>query len=140
GTLTPSGSGWQTHNLTTPVELDPAKSYRAAVFHPEGGYVATAEYFTTGSGASGVAVGYLYAPSSENAIGGDQGSYAEGSAMEFHTSSYLGGNYWVDVIVEAPAGEEEPQPTTKMWFHDGAGWFTGRIWVYSGGEWHSDSH
>lgn len=132
GTMTVTGSGWQTHTLTTPVTLDPAKRYRAAVHHPAGGYVATSLYFDTGDGAAGVTNGILSAPNSTNATGGTQGSYRAGSPIEFPASEFNAANYWVDLEV----GEvTAPPPIAGFAVHDGAGWVQGYGMAHDGAQW-----
>ena len=96
GSLTPSGSGWQRHKILDTVLLDPAKRYKAAVFHPAAGYVATGSYFSSGPGGSGITNEYLTAPSSPDSIS-DQGSFFYGASIGFPNAQFNQGQYWVDI-------------------------------------------
>ena len=50
----PSGTGWQRLALTPSYALTPNTRYRAVIGHPNGGYPADANYFSSGPGGSGI--------------------------------------------------------------------------------------
>lgn len=98
-TFATSGTGWQTAYLSTPVRLEAGVRYRAGVLFPTS-FPTTASYWTSGAGANGVRMNYLYAPPRPSAVGQRQGTYTAGSALAFPaTSNTSGPNYWVDVIL-----------------------------------------
>jgi hypothetical protein len=93
GTFTgETASGWQTLTFATPVNIAAGTTYVASYTVPNGHYAADARYFWAGSVTSTP----LTAPASAGAV--ENGVYHAGGAG-FPTSSYQGGNYWVDVIV-----------------------------------------
>jgi VCBS repeat-containing protein len=88
-----AASGWQTVNLTTPVNITANTTYIAS-YHTSGAYVATDNFFT-----SAVTSGQLTAPSS--ASSGGNGVYAYGgtnTAGLFPTNTFASANYWADVV------------------------------------------
>jgi len=99
---TPSGTGWQSVALDSPLQLD-AGSYRVVVLHPNGQYSATAAYFAAGSGnpgASGLSNPPLTAPNNTNISGaGGQASFTESSSLARTETGFGQTNYWVDATV-----------------------------------------
>lgn len=105
---TPSGSGWQTYTLATPLALTANQRYRVATYHPNSPgmprYSATASYFATGAGSTNRVVGPLVIPSNANALGNRQGSYIYFNANGFPSNAFNGGSYWNDVTIDDGAG------------------------------------
>src|SRR6516162_2607039 len=90
-----TGSGWQTVNLSTPVNISANTTYVAS-YHTNGAYVATSNFFTTAF-TSGV----LTAPDTTTA--GGNGVFANAgtsTAAIFPTNTYLAANYWADVVFQ----------------------------------------
>jgi hypothetical protein len=85
-----SSGGWQQVNLTNPVAIA-ANTIYVVSYHNNGNYSADNNYFNTAK-----TNGPLTAPDT-NSVGGN-GVYAYGSTSAFPTLSYLGSNYWVDVV------------------------------------------
>jgi len=83
-----SASGWQTLTFATPVNVTAGTTYTASYLAPVGHYSVNQNYF-----ASAVTNGPLTAPSSGNGV------YQYGAGGVVPTSSYLGSNYWVDVVL-----------------------------------------
>ena len=87
--------GWQQAMLGTPVQVQPGETYVASYHAPAG------RYAVTGGGlATARSNGPLSAPASTGGAGNGVFSYGAGG---FPTSSWGGGNYWVDVIFEDSA-------------------------------------
>ncbi len=102
----PVGTGWQVATFSSPPTLGTfagdGKTYRAVVYHPNGGYPATGSYWASGNGAAGITTGPLTAPNATNAVNSCQGSFNyAGSGISFPDEGFGGGNYWVDVSVVA---------------------------------------
>ena len=99
-----AATGWQEVALATPFELTPAQVYKV-VAHMPTHYVATPNYWTVGAGGSGITNGILTAQSNAASTGG-QGTFTYNAGPVFPTSTFNGGNYWVDVVVTDvdPAG------------------------------------
>lgn len=98
-----SGTGWQTANLATPVQLAVNTSYKVVV-HFTDNYSATGGYWSTGAGVGGRTDGSLTAPDAGGTplgIGGiKQGSFGYTTDPDAYPDSYFGGgNYWVDLVV-----------------------------------------
>ena len=85
-----TGSGWQTMQFTTPVNVTAGQTYVASVTMGDGRYIATSNYFT-----SDVTNGPLTAPSSANAGGNGVFNTTGGG---FPAQSFGAANYWVDVM------------------------------------------
>lgn len=101
--FTLSGTGWQTANLATPVQLSANTSYKVAI-HTDDNYTATGGYWSTGAGVGGITNGPLTAPDAGGSPLGlgsiQQGSFRYTSDPDLYPNSYFnGGNYWVDVTV-----------------------------------------
>lgn len=91
GTFTgESATGWQTLTFSSPVAVTAGTAYVASYTTTTGRYAVNAGYFS----GYGVAGAWLSAPAT--AAGAGNGVYAVGSG--FPTSTYQGGNYWVDVV------------------------------------------
>ena len=86
-----SASGWQQVNFAAPVAIQPNTTYVASYFAPNGNYAATDSYFS-GSGVNSWPLRAL-----ANGEDGPNGLYLYGSDG-FPTNTYLGSNYWVDVV------------------------------------------
>ncbi|MCS3742684.1 DUF4082 domain-containing protein, partial [Rhizobium sp. BK661] len=88
-----TGSGWQTVNFATPVNITANTTYIAS-YHTTGAYVATDGFF-----ANGVTNGPLSALS--NAAAGGNGVYSYGGSATsglFPTSTFDSANYYADVV------------------------------------------
>lgn len=101
-TFTPSGTGWQQANLSTPVMLSSGVLYKAVVL--SGNYTATGHYFDVGAGVGGITNGIVTCPDAGGnplGIGGiQQGSFKQPTTgLQFPNQYFQGGNYWVDVVV-----------------------------------------
>ena len=90
-------TGWQTLTFATPVDIVAGQTYVASYTVPNGHYAADASYFER----TGVTATPLVAPAT-GVNGGVNGVYRVGTG--FPTSSYRGGNYWVDVVVVPASG------------------------------------
>jgi hypothetical protein len=88
-----AASGWQTVNLSTPVNIAANTTYVAS-YHTTGEYVVTEPYFT-----AAVTNGTLTAPSTTTA--GGNGVYGYGGTNTnglFPTNTFNSSNYWADVV------------------------------------------
>ncbi len=98
-----AASGWVSCSYGS-VTL-PAGSYRVAVCNgaasPDAWNNATINYFSTGSGGSGITIGPLSAPSESSAGTPGQSSYSTGTSLAWPGTYDTGGapSYWVDVEV-----------------------------------------
>ncbi|MFE3779757.1 DUF4082 domain-containing protein [Amycolatopsis sp. NPDC059090] len=91
GTFTgETASGWQTLTFSSPVAITAGQTYVASYTAPNGHYSANAFYFENTSVSS--------APLSAPATGGSGANGVYGVGPGFPTSTYRGGNYWVDVV------------------------------------------
>ncbi|GLY49063.1 DUF4082 domain-containing protein [Lentzea sp. NBRC 102530] len=88
-----TASGWQTVQLTTPLNVTAGTTYIASYFCPGGRYSYDYDYFTQARTA-----GPLTAPSTIGS--GGNGVYALGS--NFPNQTYRSLNYWVDVVFTSP--------------------------------------
>ena len=86
-----TAQGWQTANFSSPVTISPNTTYVASYYAPSGNYAATTSYFT-GSGVNSWPLQAL-----ADGQDGSNGLYLYGSDS-FPTNSYIGSNYWVDVV------------------------------------------
>ena len=82
-----TASGWQTAQLTTPVQLTAGTDYVVSYLAPVGRYSYTAGYFTSPKTS-----GPLTAGTTEN------GRYRYGSGGGFPSFSWNASNYFVDVV------------------------------------------
>lgn len=91
---------WQSVTLNVPVPVIPAHVYRAVVYRADGEYAATSgnHYWDTGPGANGITNGILTAVSAPNSNGG-QSTYTYGAGIQYPTTSFNSGNYWIDLSV-----------------------------------------
>jgi hypothetical protein len=87
-----TNNGWQQVTFASPVAITAGTSYVASYFAPNGHYAYTTTYFTLGSQNNGT----LHAPASTP--NQPNGTYVYSSSSAFPTSTWLGTNYWVDVV------------------------------------------
>jgi hypothetical protein len=95
GTVTFSGessSGWQQANFSSPIAVTANTTYVVSYFAPNGHYSVDGEYFIQ----SGVDNPPLHALA--DGVDGSNAVFTYGSNGGFPTSTYRGGNYWVDVV------------------------------------------
>jgi hypothetical protein len=92
-----SASGWQQVSFAQPVALSANTVYVASYHTDVGHYSRDNWYFTS----AGVDNGPLHAPAT-GAVAGGNGVYKYGASPAFPSGTYLGTNYWVDVVF-APA-------------------------------------
>ena len=90
-----SSSGWQQVNLASPVSIN-ANTIYVVSYHTSGNYSADNNYFTAAH-----TNGPLTAPATGSS--GGNGIYLYGSGSSFPTNSFLGSNYWVDVVFNPTA-------------------------------------
>jgi hypothetical protein len=96
-----SASGWQQVNLASPMSIT-ANTIYVASYHTNGNYSADDDYFDTAAHTNSP----LTAPAT-GSVGGN-GVYAYGSTGTFPTKSFLGSNYWVDVVFNPGGGPQPP--------------------------------
>jgi hypothetical protein len=97
----PTGLGWQSVTLDTPIAVIPGEAYRAVIYHPNGEYTATPgnNYWNAGGpGEFGIVNGILTARAAADSNGG-QSTFKYGSGIQYPDSSFNSGNYWVDLSV-----------------------------------------
>lgn len=116
--FTLSGSGAQTVLLSTPVALSigPGVSYRTGAHFPNGRYPFTANFWSSGPGASGIINGPLVGPNQSSATEAEQGSLAVGAALAFPgNGSPNAAFYWVTPIITDvdPGGESNSGDVTS---------------------------
>ena len=99
-----TASGWQQVNFASPVAITAGTTYVASYFAPNGNYAATNSYFS-GSGVNSWPLRAL-----ADGEDGPNGLYLYGSDA-FPTNSYLGTNYWVDVVFTSSGGTDTTPPT-----------------------------
>ncbi len=90
-----SGSGWQTVEFSSPINIDANTTYVASYYAPKGNY-AFDEYFFN---ASGVTNGNLTAL--QFGVDGSNGLFSYAPGGGFPSNSYHAANYWVDVLFES---------------------------------------
>lgn len=100
-TLT-AAPGWQVATLPVAKPLAANVSYKAVVL--TGNYTATGGYFASGAGVGGIVNGILTAPDAGGNPSGigpiQQMSFKQPTTgIEFPSTYFNGGNYWVDVVV-----------------------------------------
>ena len=102
-----TASGWQSVTFAAPVPIVANTTYVASYHTAVGNYSLDSGYFLSG--------GYENAPlrALEDGIDGANGVYAYG-ASSFPDQSFLGSNYWVDVVFEA--GPDATAPTVTAVF------------------------
>src|SRR5450759_206848 len=91
-----TASGWQQANFSTPVSIAANTTYIVSYFTPTGHYSANGSFFTS----AGVDNPPLHALAS--GVDGPNGVYRYGSTSGFPASSYIGSNYWVDLVFVPP--------------------------------------
>ncbi len=96
-----TSSGWQQVFFSSPVPII-ANTLYVASYHTAGNYSTDSDYFDAAHSN-----GPLTAPASDT-IGGN-GLYSYGASGLLPTNSFLGTNYWVDVVFK-PGGTGAPQP------------------------------
>lgn len=97
---------WNYQAVGTPIALTNGTTY-VAVVHYSGtsnSYSSTTNYWSSGSGASGITAGPITAPGTSTALGGNQCAYNEPSSTPAFPTNSLGSNYWVDVSVSTSGG------------------------------------
>ncbi|MEU0937612.1 DUF4082 domain-containing protein [Embleya sp. NPDC005971] len=109
-TFTPTGTGWQTATITTPVQLTAGVRYILSIHHPSRYAAGVAAYWSTGPGASGHTNGILTAPSNAAIAGAPlgQGRYEYGPTRQAPASTFNANNYYSDVTVT----DVDPNGTT----------------------------
>lgn len=97
-----AGSGWVRAPFAAPPALAAATSYKGAAIQTTAAnwYSATAHYWDTGPGGSGLASGIITAPSNAGGDGGQDTLFSGGAG--YPATSFNAANYWVDVEVTAP--------------------------------------
>lgn len=132
----PAGVDGQWVPLDIPaLRLDPG-SYRVAIWHPSPGlYVATANYFSTGTGGTNTTRGPITIPNAASALGQKQGSYTNGEAMAFPASVYNAGGYFSDITIS----DTNPNPPQgiAVKVREAEAWVsrTARPKVFQDGQW-----
>jgi hypothetical protein len=99
-----TASGWQQVTLPSAVAIT-ANTIYVASYHTPGNYSAQSDYFDTAAHTNGP----LTAPATSSSAGAGNGVYAYGATSIFPTSSFVGTNYWVDVVFN-PSGTVVNQP------------------------------
>jgi hypothetical protein len=92
-----TSGGWQQVNLSSPVSIT-ANTVYVVSYHTNGNYSASNHYFDTAAHTNGP----LTAPAT-GTVGGN-GVYTYGTGSTFPTKSFLGTNYWVDVVFNPSGG------------------------------------
>lgn len=93
-------SGWQQVDFGAPVPIAANTVYVASYFAPAGRYSVDEQYFSSGQGFDNPPLRAL-----SSAESGGNGVYSYAPASSFPTETYLGSNYWVDIVF---AGEPPP--------------------------------
>ena len=106
------GSGWVRSSFASPPALTAATDYKACVLQSAAAnwYAATANYWTSGPGASGITSGPVTAPNSAGGDGG-QDTFTNSGTIAYPATSFNGGNYWVDPEITATV---TPPPTSSV--------------------------
>ena len=108
-----AGSGWVRAPFSSPPSLTASTSYKGVVLHTAGSqwYAATAHYWDSGAGASGITSGPLSAPNNAGGDGG-QDTFNVGGSLTYPSGSFNAANYWLDpeVTATAAAGGGAPSP------------------------------
>ena len=106
-----AGSGWVKETYDGSVTLSASTNYRVCILWTTAtsDYTATANYWSSGPGGSGITSGIITAPNSGSADGGNQDAFIVGSGtFAYPNTSFNSGNYWVDV--EVTTGGPAPGP------------------------------
>lgn len=104
--FTLAGAGWQEAVLDTPQPLAQGVAYRSGAHFPNGRYVATPNYWSSGPGSAGVTDGPLVGYSQTLATENEQGCLAVGAALAFPAlGSGSASNHWVTPIVTDETGD-----------------------------------
>jgi large repetitive protein len=109
-----TASGWQQVNLAVPVAITAGTTYVASYLAPVGRYSFDGGYFNT----AGVDRPPLHAPST--VVGAGNGVYLYGAGSVFPSSTYNGGNYWVDVVFTPSVTDTTPPVVSVMTPANGA--------------------
>jgi hypothetical protein len=88
-----SASGWQQVSFSPPVAIAANTVYVASYHCPNGHFSVDLNYFA----AQGVDTPPLHAPATGAVVGGN-GVFVYAPTSTFPTGTYLGANYWVDVV------------------------------------------
>jgi hypothetical protein len=111
-----AGSGWVYCDYTQAnIVLTANTKYKVAVVNdaanPGSWNSATLDYWSTGTGGSGISSGPISAPNEADSSSPGQSSYNQGSAFTYPATYDSGGapNYWVDVEV-TPSSAPPPSP------------------------------
>ena len=91
-----SASGWQQVTFASPVAVTANTVYVVSYHTNVGHYSISSNYF------SGVGVDNVPLHALADGVSGGNGVYSYGSSSTFPSSSYLGSNYWVDVLFTQP--------------------------------------
>jgi len=106
-------SGWVRAGFTSPPSLTASTAYKACVLGNVSGtsgnwYAATASYWSSGAGASGITSGPLSAPNDAGSSPG-QDSFFSSTVLTYPDTSFNATNYWVDPEVTVSAVTAQPQ-------------------------------
>jgi hypothetical protein len=96
-TFTLSGTGWQSADFPSPVDLAPGERYAVIVHFPDR-FSSTGSYWDSGPGGGGIVSGPIRAYSTNDSAGG-QGVYGYGPLTTYPGGNGSGTNYWVDITV-----------------------------------------
>ena len=94
-----SSSGWQQVNFSSPVAITAGTTYVASYFAPRGHYSVNRNAF-----ASGFTSGHLQ-------ILPNGGVFQYGSGSAYPAQTYMGSNYWVDVLLSVTPPVDTTAPT-----------------------------
>jgi hypothetical protein len=96
-----AGSGWVSCAMGDTETLTPGNNYEACNYNPDGNewFGLTANYWTSGTGASGISNGPLNAPSNMSAVNGQDSYVLATGGISMPVTSSDGYNYWDDVEV-----------------------------------------
>jgi hypothetical protein len=92
-------NGWNSFVPTTPPQVSPGTVYRACVYHPDGRYSATSNYFSSGDGADPIITGPVRVMDADLATGGDQCSFVNNVTPQFPTASFNSTFYWINIVL-----------------------------------------
>jgi hypothetical protein len=113
-----AGSGWVYCDYSqSGTTLTAGTKYKVAVVNgdanPSSWNSATIDYWSTGTGSSGISSGPISAPDEADSSSPGQSSYNQGPTFTYPATYFTGGapNYWVDVEV-TPSLTPPPPPVT----------------------------
>jgi methionine-rich copper-binding protein CopC len=110
-----TAQGWQTLTFASPIQVTANTVYTVSYHTNTGYYSSTSNYFS-GKGAD-----YQSLHALQDGVSGSNGVYKYGTTSAFPTSSYNGGNYWVDVLwTNSLTGDTTPPAVTASAPADGA--------------------